>query len=256
MGSGKWEVESGKNRTRLTTGRQPHRSRAHQRGPHNQQIRMRLLHARADLLHERQDDQRRDGMADKRRDDEDQRREDEQHAVQTHARNAVCDRARNGMQQTRGTDRSPERQAARREDDDRPEEVVEVFFREDARAEEEDQWDDGDDAHVAEDALELVADAPEHYGRERHEADEPLHAGELVFHGPDRDDCGALAWLEGYEEEEPDSEDGEDADWEGDEEPGAPAGLWVHVLEGDDVLRGGDGRGGAADVGGEGDAED
>lgn len=75
-----------------------------------------------------------------------------------------------------------------------------------------------------------MRDAPEDYRAEGDGADEPLHAGEAVLHGPDGDDGRAFPWLEGDEEEDPDEENGDDADGEGDEEPGAPAGLGLHVL--------------------------
>ena len=57
------------------------------------------------------------------------------------------------MEEAGGGDRFTEGEAASGEDDDSPEEIVEVFFREDASAEESDHWDDSDDAHVAEDVF-------------------------------------------------------------------------------------------------------
>jgi len=83
-----------------------------------------------------------------------------------------------------------------------------------------------------------------------------LNAGELISHRSYGHDCGAFAWLECDEEEHPDEKDGNDADGERDEEPGTPAGLRAHVLESDDVLGRGDGGGGTANVGSEGDTED
>lgn len=160
------------------------------------------------------------------------------------------------MQQPGGSDRFSEGQAAGGEDDDRPEEVVEIFLCEDAGAEEHDHRDDGHDAHIAENAFELMRHAPERNGGEGDEGDKVLDSGEAIIHWADGDDGGSFPGLKGDEEEDPDEEDGNYADGEGDEEPHQPAGNGVHVLQGDDVLGGGDRGGGAADVGGEGDAED
>lgn len=183
---------------------------------------MRVLHADADAVDERQDDERGDGVADEGGDDEDQAREDEQHGVQAEALDADGDLARDGVQEARAVDGLAEREAAGGQDDDGPQEVVEVLLGEDAGAEEQDDRDDGDHAHVAEDVLELVAHAPQHDGGERHERDEPLHAREAVLDGAHGDDRRALAGLEADEEEDPDYQDGDDADGDGDEEPGRP----------------------------------
>lgn len=108
------------------------------------------------------------------------------------------------MEEAGGGDGLAEGEAAGGEDDDGPQEVVEVFLGEDSRAEEQGHGDDGHDAHVAEDAFELVRHAPENDGAERDETDEPLHACEAVFHGPDGHDGRAFAGLEGDEKEDPD----------------------------------------------------
>jgi len=191
---------------RKPTGRQPHGSRTHQRAAHDQQIRMRLRHARADCVHEGQDNQRGDGVGDEGRDDKDQGGEDDEDAVEAHALDFCGDGGGDGVEEARGVDGFAEGEAAGCEDDDGPEEVVEVFFCEDAGAEEEGEWDDGYDAHVAEDVFELVAYAPEDYGDDGDDADEPLHACEFVFHWPYRDDCEAFGG-EGDDEEEPDEQD-------------------------------------------------
>ena len=216
---------------------------------------MRLAHALAHLRHERKDDQGGHGMADEGRDHEDQARKHHEHGIKTHALDLGGDGAGDGVQQPGAGDGFAETQPAGGEDDDGPEEIIKVFFGEDAGAEEEDDGDDGDDAHVAEDGFELVGDAPEDDGDHGDAADEPLDAGEFVLHRTDGHDGGASAGPEGHQEQDPDQEDGDDADRKGDEEPSAPAWLWAHVLEGDNVLGGGDGRGGAADVGGQGNAE-
>ena len=49
-----------------------------------------------------------------------------------------------------------------------------------------------------------MRDTPQHYSDKCYDANEPLDAGEFVFHGPDGDDGGSFAGLEGYEEEDPD----------------------------------------------------
>ncbi len=195
-------------------------------------------------------------MADKGRNHEDQRCEHDQHAIQTHALDLLRNSPRDSVQEPGARNGFAKRKPAGGEDDDGPEEVVKVLLCEDARAEKEDDGDDGDDAHVAEDAFELVRDAPEHDCEDSDAADEPLHAGEFVLDGADGHNGGAFAGLEGDKEEEPDEEDGDDADGQGDKEPDAPAWLGTHVLEGNDVLGGGDWGGGTADVGGKCDAED
>ncbi len=83
---------------RKSAGRQPHSSRAHDRRPHHQQIRMRILHTSADLMYKRQDDQRSNSVGDERRNDEDQRGEDDENAVEAHALDFFGDGARDGVQ--------------------------------------------------------------------------------------------------------------------------------------------------------------
>ena len=57
------------------------------------------------------------------------------------------------MKESGGGNSFAEGEATGGEDDDGPEEIVEVFFGEDAGAEEGEHGDDGDDAHVAEDVF-------------------------------------------------------------------------------------------------------
>jgi hypothetical protein len=125
---------------------------------------VRLGHAGADLLDEREHDERSDGVRDESCYDADEGCEDAEDGVEGEAGDAVGDGDGDGVQEARRIDGFAEREAAGGEDDDGPEEVVEVFFGEDAGAEEEDDGDDGYDAHVAEEAFELVADAPEDDG--------------------------------------------------------------------------------------------
>ena len=194
-------------------------------------------------------------MADECRDDQDQACENDQDSVQAHALHALGDRTGNGMQESGRRDRFSEGEPSGGEDDDGPEEVVEVFFGEDAGAEEKDNRDDGDGAHVAEHVLELVAHTPKRDGADRHDADEPLHAGEGVSHGSDGHDDGAFSRLKRRQEKQPDEEYGEDTNRQSDKEPDAPAWLGSHVLKGDDVLRGGNGRSSTANVGRKSNAE-
>ncbi len=235
---------------RKATSRQAHSSRAHKGATHNKEIRMRIRHRLADGANERKNDKRSNGMGDERRDDQNKRRENNKHSIEIQPLNASGDSLGDSMQKTRRRNSATEREPAGSEEDDGPEEVIEVLLSKNTSTEKQRDGKDGDDAHVAEDAFELVRDAPQCDGGERDAADEPLHAGEAVFHGADGDDGRAFAGLEGEEEEHPDQEDGDDADGERDEEPCYPAGFGGHVLQGDDVLRRGDGGGGAADVGG------
>ena len=101
-----------------------------------------------------------------------------------------------------------------------------------------------------------MTDTPKHNCNDSDDADEPLYASELVFQGPDGNDAGSATGLEGGEQEDPDEQNRDDAYGEGDEEPYAPGGFGMHVLQRDEVLGGGDGGGGAAYVGGEGDAHE
>ena len=109
------------------------------------------------------------------------------------------DCARNGMQQSRRCDGFAKHQSARSEDDNGPEKIVEVFFRQNTAAEEENHGNNGYNAHVAKDLVELVAETPEDNRDEGRESDEPLRAGEMVFDGPNGDDGCAAAGFEADE---------------------------------------------------------
>lgn len=135
-----------------------------------------LVHADADGVDEFEDDEGGDGVGDESGDDEDQGGEDDEDGVEAQALDACSDGVGDGVQEARAVDGFAEGEAAGCEDDDGPEEVVEVFFGEDAGAEEEDEGDDGYDAHVAEYVLELLADAPEDNCAKGDERDEPLHS--------------------------------------------------------------------------------
>lgn len=81
---------------------------------------MRLRHALTHLLHKREHNKRRDGVADEGRDDQDEAAEDAQDAVETHAFDVGGDRLGDGVEQTGGVDGFAESEAASGEDDDGP----------------------------------------------------------------------------------------------------------------------------------------
>ena len=248
--------KKGLTHVRESRSRQCHSSTAHQYTRHNQQVGVGLVQPLANIVHQRQDNQRRNGVADEGGNHQDQAGEDEQDAIQAEILHALGDHLGDGVQQTRRVDGLAERQAAGRQDDDGPGEVVEVLLGEDADAKEEDDGDDGDDAHVAELGLKLVRGAPQADGGDSDQSDEPLQASELVLDGADGHDGGALAWLEGEQQQGPDEKQRDDADGDDDEEPLAPGRRGLHQADGDDVLWGGDGREHATYVGGEGNAHD
>lgn len=159
-----------------------------------------FLHPSTDLVHQRKDDQCRNGVTDERRNDENQGREYDQNAVQTHALDLFGDGAGNGMQEAGGLDGFAERETASGENDDGPEEIVEVFLGQDSGTEEEHDRYYGDDSHVAKDVLQLMRDAPQYDGSDGHNTDEPLSTREFVLHRPDRYDDSALSRLEGNEQ--------------------------------------------------------
>ena len=161
---------------------------------------MGLAHALAHLRDQGQNDQCGDCMADEGRNNEDQARKYHQYAVQTHPVHFLRNGASNGMQKARARDGFAERETTSGENDDGPEEIVEVFFGEYAGAEEEDDWDDGDDAHVAEYTLKLMRYAPKHNRNDSNAADEPLHAGELIPHRAYWHDRSTFAGLKGDKE--------------------------------------------------------
>lgn len=210
---------------------------------------MRLGHALTNLLHKREHDKRRYSVADEGRNDEDETAKDNKDAVETHAFDAAGDRLGNGMEKTGRVDGLAERQASSGENDDGPEEVVEVLLRKDARSKEQHKRDDSHNTHVTEDVLELVADAPQNDGDNSDDADEPLHARELILHRANGYNRGTLAGLECENQQSPDQKDGDDAHRQRDEEPNTPGRFRVHVLKGDKVLRRCDRRCGTTDIG-------
>ena len=141
------------------------------------------------------------------------------------------------MQETGRVDCLSKGKTACSEDDNSPQEVVEVLFSQNAGTEKEDDRDDSDHAHVAKDTLELMADTPQHDSDQGGHGDEPLNASETILHRPDGDDGGVASGTESDEEKQPDQYDRNNAHWKRDEEPDAPARCRVHVLKSDQVLR-------------------
>ena len=164
-------------------------------------------------------------MTDKRRHNSNERSEHAHNTVQAHIAHLLRNALGNGMQQAGAIHSLSKRQATSSQDNDGPQEIIEIFFSQDTRTEEQENRDDSNDTHISKDSFELVARTPERDGRQRNNGYEPLDAGEFVFHGSYGHDCGIPAWLESHEEQDPDQEDGDDADWKRNEEPDAPAWL-------------------------------
>lgn len=120
-------------------------------------------------------------MRDKCRHDQDQRRKHEQNSVQIEVVDARRDRLGDRVQQPGRGHSFAKTQTPSREDDDRPQEVVEVFLVQDPRAKEQHHRDDGDHPHIPKDVLELMADTPQPDGGQRHNRDKVLHSRELVL---------------------------------------------------------------------------
>ena len=159
---------------------------------------MRVLHPSADLCDQWEDDERGNSMADERRHNRNQRGKDAHHTIQTQVANLLSDAYGNGMQQARAIHSLTQSQTASGQDYYRPQEVIEVFLRQDSRAKEEGDRNDGNYAHVPEETFELVAETPQHDGGNRYDGDEPLDAGEFVSHWSDGYDGRVAAWSEGY----------------------------------------------------------
>lgn len=146
---------------RESTRRQTHRHRTHQGTCHDQQIRMGMLHPRTYLLDQREDNEGCNCVRYESRNDKNQRREHDQHPVEAVVSHLLCDGCRNGVQKAGRGDRFPEAETTSCENNNGPEEIVEVLLREDAGSEEEDDRDDRNDSHITECVLELMAHTPE-----------------------------------------------------------------------------------------------
>lgn len=189
-----------------------------------------LTHSHADFAYEGENNQSSDGMADEGCHNSNQSCKNTGHAIQGEISNALGDGNSNGREETGAVDRLAQCQATSSENDDSPEEVIEVLLGQDPGSEEQSDGDDGYYTHVAKDMLELVTDAPESDGNQSYNRDKVLYSSKLVLHGTNRNDGGIAARAEGHKEEDPDEEDADYADRQGDEKPGSPAWLRLHIL--------------------------
>ena len=101
-----------------------------------------------------------------------------------------------------------------------------------------------------------MANAPKNNGSDCDDTDEPLGCRESISDWSNGHDGGVAAGLECDEQQNPNENNGNDADRECNEKPNAPGRLWGHILKGDEILRGRDGGSSATHVGGKGNAEE
>lgn len=201
---------------------QSHRSTAHKRATHDEEIRVRLLHIAANRVYKRQDDERGNSVRDESSTDQDQASEYNKYCIQREALDFLRNCAGNGMQETGRVNCLSKRETTGGKDNDSPEEVIEVLFSENTRSEEKNNRDNSHHAHLAEDPFELVGDAPQYDSSDGSQRDKPLDASKSILDGPDRDDHCASSGLKRHKEEDPDYEDGDEADWDSNEEPNSP----------------------------------
>ena len=196
----------GRERTHIreTACGQCHGDGTHQCTGHNQQVRVGVLHADADLTNKRQDDQGRNRVRDETGNHKNQNREDEEHAVKAEMFDPCGDARGNGVQQARRRHSLTKTQTTGGENDNGPQEVVEILFVKDSGTEEQQKRKDSDHAHIAKDVLKLMTGTPERDGEERDDTDEILDTSEAVFDRPDRNDSGIATRVESHQEEEPD----------------------------------------------------
>ncbi|KAG7747693.1 hypothetical protein KL912_003065 [Ogataea haglerorum] len=231
---------------------QRHADARNERDPaHEQELLAELL---ADGLHERNQDQRGDGVRHKRGKHDAEHAENRQNRDSRVRVDSFGERRGDGVQQAGRADALAERDAAHGEQDDRPGVVVDVGGGEQAGAVEGDDGHDGDHAGGPEPRLELRLDAPQHDGEHGHEADVVLFEGEGGLDGLDGLDLDVVD-LEGEDHLEPHDKEADYAQRDGEREPVAPRRVWLERLDGDDVLRRRDRRAHAAHVRHERDAE-
>lgn len=196
-----------------------------------------MLHARADLLDQRENDQCGDGVRDECRDHKNQRRKDQQDRVEAETLDPGSNRASNRVEEPGRGHGFAQTQTACGKNDDRPEEIVEILLGQNARAKEEHHRDDRNHPHVSKDVLELMADTPQHDSHQRDDDHKPLHPAEPLGDWPDGDNRCAARRLESDQEQGPDQQNRNNAHRQCNEEPCAPADARRHVLQCDDVLR-------------------
>ena len=210
----------------------------------------------ADVGHKGQDDESGDRVANKRGDHQNEAGENKQDPVQAHLLNRLSNSLGHGVQETRRVDRLAERETARGQNDDGPREVVEVLLGQNAHTEEENDGDDGNDAHVSKDVFKLMRGAPQTDSGNAHNSDEPLHTREAVLNGADGHNGCPLARLETHQEKSPDHDQGNDAHGDDDEEPLTPRRRGLHDTDCNDVLGRCNRRQHSSDIGSERDAHD
>lgn len=217
---------------------------------------MGLLHSLANVANQWQDDERCDCVADESSNHQGQRTKDEQDKVHIHSMDFLRYAFGDCVKKSRRLDGLAQRQASGSQDDDGPGKVVEILLGQDTNSKEDDNRHNGNHSHIAKGRLELMTGAPKSDGGETNDRDKPLPNGELFSHCPDRYDSCALARLESEQQQEPDAQNGENADGDDDEEPLPPCWRWLHEAEGHDVLRRSNRRQHAAYVRGQRNAHD
>lgn len=134
-------------------------------------------------------------MTNKCRYDQDQGSKYDQNTIDAEMGHSLRDGFRNSVQEPRRRYSFPETQSASCENDDCPEEIVEVFLCQDACTEEEYQRNNGDDAHIAENTFQLVAGAPQSDRCHRGDDYKVLDAVQFVCHGSNRHNRGSTTGL-------------------------------------------------------------
>ncbi|KAI6773470.1 hypothetical protein HG531_000319 [Fusarium graminearum] len=132
-----------------TTGWQTHSGTAHENTAHDEEVGVRLVHGSTDIEDKREEDQSSDSMADEGCNDQDQSREDNQDTIQTHAFHFFRDDLGKSVQKTRRSNSFTQGQSTGSEDDNGPWEVVEVLLSQQTNTKEENNRDNGNDAHIS-----------------------------------------------------------------------------------------------------------
>ncbi|KAI3476320.1 hypothetical protein L1887_62084 [Cichorium endivia] len=209
---------------------------------------MRRVEALADLGRNGHEQDRSDGVADKRSHDQTDTEQGDDDLPQRKLLDDLLDEVIERLEQSRRCDCLAERNTAHGQKDDGPEERVEVLLGEDASAKEEHHGDDGNDAHVADDPLEVLLQTPQHDRRHGDGRDEPLDLGERVPALAELLDHRAPPRTIAPQQDQPDDHQRQAGHGDGDGKPLQPPHGLLHVLQRNQVLRRSDGRGLSADV--------
>ncbi|KAG7904901.1 hypothetical protein KL907_003117 [Ogataea polymorpha] len=207
-----------------------------------------LVELLPDGLDQRNQNQCRNGVRHKRCKHHAQHAEDGQYRDRRVRVDSVGEGGGDGVEQTGRADGLAERDAAHREQDDRPGVVVDVRGGEQACSVESDDRHDRDDAGRPESRLELRLETPQHNGEHGHEADVVLFEGEGGAYRLDRLDFHGV----NFEREnhlQPHQEKPNQTQRDRKREPVTPGRVWLECLDGDDILRRRDRRTHAAHVG-------